>query len=541
MAPRRLHVGLAGLALSSKRDLFVAGTDTTSNSLEWAMAEVLRNPHTMAKAKEELKDVTGKGKLVDEADISRLPYLQCIVKETLRLHPPVPLLIPRKTETKVTLDGYIVPKGTQVLVNVWAIGRDPSTWDNSLEFKPERFLNSELDVRGRDFELLPFGGGRRICPGRDPSTWDNSLEFKPERFLNSELDVRGRDFELLPFGGGRRICPGLPLAVRMLPVMLGSLLNNFDWDINNRIGLEELDMNEKFGITLQKAEPLCLGVGDGEPLDGDPCDGNGVFLLVHREVMDQAGDQQRGQENICLKSFLLIGCLPLIQALIQTTTSVSKTKNHAIKQPTEILHTYAVSPIEITEVLEAKMSDQAPHNEGPCGGSPFAHANCHHSSETTYFNKTMIEILLLGVGDGEPLDGDPCDGNGVFLLVHREVKDQGTSAFSHYLGVFGCAPFPQTFELLPNHCRPNFRDQHLMFKLRKITNKLSTRVMFISNGDPCYLSFIAAIQNLLNDHEELYPHLDINQFQNVHPKTMYAGALWYRTLESKKIRIHMSP
>lgn len=191
-------------------DLFVAGTDTTSNSLEWAMAELLRNPHTMAKAKEELKDVIGKGKLVDEADISRLPYLQCIVKETLRLHPPVPLLIPRKTETKVTLNGYIVPEGTQVLVNAWAIGRDPFTWENSLEFKPERFLNSELDVRGRDFELIPFGAGRRICPG-------------------------------------------LPLAVRMLPVMLGSLLNNFDWDI----GLEELDMTEKFGITLQKAEPLC--------------------------------------------------------------------------------------------------------------------------------------------------------------------------------------------------------------------------------------------------------------------------------------------
>ena len=173
----------------------MAGTDTTSNSLEWAMAEVLRNPHIMAKAKEELKDVIGKGKLVDEADISRLPYLQCIVKETLRLHPPVPLLIPRKTETKVTLDGYIVPEGTQVLINVWAIGRDPSTWDNSFEFKPERFLNSELDVRGRDFELIPFGGGRRICPG-------------------------------------------LPLAVRMLPVMLGALLNNFDWEINAGIGLE---------------------------------------------------------------------------------------------------------------------------------------------------------------------------------------------------------------------------------------------------------------------------------------------------------------
>ncbi|KAJ9564061.1 hypothetical protein OSB04_000027 [Centaurea solstitialis] len=196
-------------------DLFVAGTDTTSNTLEWAMTEVLHNPHIMAKAKKELIENIGKGKIVEEPDIMRLPYLSCIVKETLRIHPPAAFLIPRKNETKVTLNDYTIPKGTQVLVNVWAIGRDPTLWEDSLEFKPERFLTLGRDVRGQHFELIPFGAGRRLCPG-------------------------------------------LPLAVRMLPVILGSLLNNFDWNLNGGINPEKLDMTEKFGITLQKAGPLCI-------------------------------------------------------------------------------------------------------------------------------------------------------------------------------------------------------------------------------------------------------------------------------------------
>lgn len=195
------------------QDLFVAGTDTTSNTLEWAMAEVLKTPEKMQKAKAELAEVIGKGKTIEEADVSCLPYLRCIVKETLRLHPPVPFLIPRKVDQEVEVCGYNVPKGSQVLVNVWAIGRDDTIWENALEFKPERFLESELDIRGRDFELLPFGAGRRICPG-------------------------------------------LPLAVRMVPVMLGSLLNSFDWKLEGGISPKDLNMEEKFGITLQKAHPL---------------------------------------------------------------------------------------------------------------------------------------------------------------------------------------------------------------------------------------------------------------------------------------------
>ncbi|XP_076951232.1 7-ethoxycoumarin O-deethylase-like [Bidens hawaiensis] len=196
-------------------DLFSAGTDTTSTTVEWAMAELLRNPHTMTKAKHELEQVIGKGKIVKEGDVSRLPYLSCIVKETLRLHSPLPLLLPRRVDTQVQLNGYTIPKGAQVLVNAWAIGRDPTVWEDPLEFKPQRFLDSRLDVRGQDFDLIPFGAGRRICPG-------------------------------------------LPLAIRMVPMMVGSLLNNFDWSVDTNIQQEALDMSEKLGLTLSKAKPLCV-------------------------------------------------------------------------------------------------------------------------------------------------------------------------------------------------------------------------------------------------------------------------------------------
>ncbi|KAJ0830413.1 7-ethoxycoumarin O-deethylase [Helianthus annuus] len=195
-------------------DLFVAGTDTTSITVEWAMAELLRNPHIMTKAKEELEKVIGKGSIVKEDDVSRLPYLSCIVKEVLRLHPPAPLFFLEKLLKRYNSVDTI-PAGTQVFVNAWAIGRDPTVWDDSLEFKPQRFLESGLDVRGQDFDLIPFGAGRRICPG-------------------------------------------VPLATRMVPIMLGSLLNNFNWEIDTEIKHDALDMTEKHGTTISKAKPLCV-------------------------------------------------------------------------------------------------------------------------------------------------------------------------------------------------------------------------------------------------------------------------------------------
>ncbi|MCD7447399.1 hypothetical protein HAX54_028471 [Datura stramonium] len=192
-------------------DLFTAGTDTTSNTLEWAMVEVMRKPYIMRKAKAELAEIIGQGKAIEEADVARLPYLQCIMKETLRMHRSSLLI--RKVDEDVEACGYFVPKDSQVLVHVWSIGRDPAIWEDPLAFKPERFWGSKMDVRGQDFELIPFGAGRRICPG-------------------------------------------LPLAIRTLSVMLGSLLNSFDWKAEGDIAPEDLDVEEKIGITLARSRPL---------------------------------------------------------------------------------------------------------------------------------------------------------------------------------------------------------------------------------------------------------------------------------------------
>ncbi|GAA0159828.1 oxygenase [Lithospermum erythrorhizon] len=198
------------------QDMFVAGTDASSNTVEWAISEAVKNPDIMRKAKEELAHVIGKGKTIEEDDVDKLPYLRCVVKETFRLHPVAPFLIPRKVrQNDVQLSGFTIPKGSQVLVNAYAIGRDPSIWESPLEFKPERFWNSEIDVRGQHFELIPFGAGRRICPG-------------------------------------------LPLGLKMVHLMLGSLLNSFDWKLQGDIVPKTLNMDERFGMILQRAEPLLV-------------------------------------------------------------------------------------------------------------------------------------------------------------------------------------------------------------------------------------------------------------------------------------------
>ncbi|XP_065860350.1 cytochrome P450 76T24-like [Euphorbia lathyris] len=191
-------------------DLFVAGTDTTAKTLEWGMAELLRNPEKLLNLKKELKEVEGE---IQESDINKLPYLQAIVKEIFRLHPPAPFLVPHKAESDVEIGGFKIPKNAQILVNVWAMGRDEKIWEN-----PDR--------------------------------------FEPERFLASKIDVKGRDFELIPFGAGRRICPGLPLAHRMLHLMLASLVHSFNWKLSHSVQPNELDMTEKFGLSLAKAQPL---------------------------------------------------------------------------------------------------------------------------------------------------------------------------------------------------------------------------------------------------------------------------------------------
>ncbi|GAA0165894.1 oxygenase [Lithospermum erythrorhizon] len=197
----------------SLMDLFIAGVDTTASISEWALAELIKNPAIMKHAKNELEDVIGKGKVLEEDDISHLPYLKNIVKETVRLHPPGPFLFPRQPEKDVEVCGYTIPKGSQVLVSIWALGRDPNLWENPLMFNPDRYKKSDLDFRGQNFELIPFGAGRRICPG-------------------------------------------IPLAVKMVPLMLGSMINSFNWELEGAMKPEELNMEERIGLTLQMAFPL---------------------------------------------------------------------------------------------------------------------------------------------------------------------------------------------------------------------------------------------------------------------------------------------
>ncbi|XP_057744418.1 cytochrome P450 76T24-like [Arachis stenosperma] len=195
-------------------DLFNAGIDTTSSMIEWAMAELVRNPKELKKVREELHQVLGKEQQIEESHISKLPFLRAVVKETFRLHPPAPLLLPHKSpQEDIELCGFMVPKNAQVWVNVWGMGRDSSIWTNPNEFMPQRFLESNIDFRGNDFELIPFGAGRRICPG-------------------------------------------LPLAFRSVHIVLASLLYGYDWKLPNELEAKDIDMSENFGITLHKAQPL---------------------------------------------------------------------------------------------------------------------------------------------------------------------------------------------------------------------------------------------------------------------------------------------
>eukprot|EP00257_Ricinus_communis_P021114 XP_015580519.2 cytochrome P450 76A1 [Ricinus communis] len=188
-------------------EIFFGGTETTSGTLEWAMTELFRSPESMRRVKEELNQVIGPEKKVVESDIDQLPYLQAVIKEAMRLHPVVPLLIPRNTKEDTTFMGYFIRKDTQVFVNAWAIGRDPDAWEDPLSFKPERFLGSNIDYKGQNFELLPFGSGRRICVG-------------------------------------------IPLAHRVLHLALASLLHCFDWELGSN--------------STPEKSPLCLlGISDG--------------------------------------------------------------------------------------------------------------------------------------------------------------------------------------------------------------------------------------------------------------------------------------
>eukprot|EP01018_Ginkgo_biloba_P025598 Gb_27512 [translate_table: standard] len=191
-------------------DILLAGGETSAATIEWAMAELILNPEKLKKAQAELEEIVGCNRKVEECDTERLPYLQAVVKEVFRLHPAAPFLIPHRAENCCEIGGFFIPKNAQIIVNVWAIGRDPGIWNEAMEFIPERFMQSDIDYKGHDFELIPFGAGRRICVG-------------------------------------------FPLASRMVLFLLASLLHSFEWSLPDG---QQIDMSEKFAITLHKAIPL---------------------------------------------------------------------------------------------------------------------------------------------------------------------------------------------------------------------------------------------------------------------------------------------
>ncbi|XP_028777565.1 3,9-dihydroxypterocarpan 6A-monooxygenase-like [Neltuma alba] len=203
-------------------DIFMAGTDTSALTTEWGLAELINHPSAMKKAREEIERVVGRRRIVEESDIPNLPYLQAIVKETLRIHPTGPLVV-RESSERCSVGGYEIAEKTQLFVNVWAIGRDPNYWENPEEFRPERFMMTTSEE----------GGGR----GR-----------------KKQVDVRGQHFELIPFGSGRRGCPGTSLALQVVQANLGGMIQCFGWEVEG--GKASVDMEEKPGLTLCRAHPL---------------------------------------------------------------------------------------------------------------------------------------------------------------------------------------------------------------------------------------------------------------------------------------------
>ncbi|KAJ0969464.1 hypothetical protein J5N97_022341 [Dioscorea zingiberensis] len=196
-------------------DLFLAGTDTSATTLTWAMVEIMRNPMVMQKAQEEIRHALKNKTIIEEEDLKDLHYLKLVIKETLRLHVPVTMLLPREAKEACKIGEYEVPAGTRVMINAWAMARDPKYWEN-----PE--------------------------------------SFSPERFENNTMDFKGTNYAFIPFGAGRRMCPGISFGVANMEIALAQLLYYFNWKLPDGIKAEELDMNENVGVTASRKEDLYL-------------------------------------------------------------------------------------------------------------------------------------------------------------------------------------------------------------------------------------------------------------------------------------------
>ncbi|XP_074591126.1 premnaspirodiene oxygenase-like [Curcuma longa] len=203
-------------------DVFTGGTETSSTVVEWTMSELIRNPTVMAKAQAEVRETMMRrtSRDFDEEVIGELHYLKLVIKESLRLRPPVPLLLPRVAKEACQVLDYEVPAGTRVLINAWALGRDPLYWGGDAE------------------------------------------RFRPERFEGGEVDYKGSHLEFVPFGAGRRICPGMAFGMATVELVLAQLLFHFDWKVPGggevNTEAEELDMEKAFGASVVRKEELRL-------------------------------------------------------------------------------------------------------------------------------------------------------------------------------------------------------------------------------------------------------------------------------------------
>ncbi|ESW18598.1 hypothetical protein PHAVU_006G054100 [Phaseolus vulgaris] len=196
-------------------DIFSAGSGTSAKTIDWAMSELVKNPRVMEKAQAEIRRVLGEKGHVDEANLHELKYLKSVIKETLRLHTPVPLLLPRECSERCEIKGYEIAAKSKVIVNAWAIGRDPNYWNDAEKFWPERFLDESVDYRGGDFQFIPFGAGKRMCPG---STF----------------------------------------GIANVEILLANLLFHFDWKMPDGNKCEDLDMTESFGLSVRRKQDLYL-------------------------------------------------------------------------------------------------------------------------------------------------------------------------------------------------------------------------------------------------------------------------------------------
>ncbi|KAF5476683.1 hypothetical protein F2P56_003397 [Juglans regia] len=200
-------------------DMFTAGSDTASITLEWGMTELILNPKVMDIAQAEVRNIVGDHRsVVLESDLPHLHYIKAVIKEIFRFHPPAPVLVPRESTEDVNIEGYDIPAKTRFFFNAWAIGRDSESWES-------------------------------------PDT------FQPERFMGSNVYFKGQHFELIPFGAGRRICPGITFGTAVIELALAQLLHSFDWYLPPGTTAENFDMKEVFGLTTHRISDLTLIAG----------------------------------------------------------------------------------------------------------------------------------------------------------------------------------------------------------------------------------------------------------------------------------------